>query len=392
MKLSHSLLSASFLAAALLSLAACSKPDAPTGEAPPPEVGVYRVEARELTLTTDLPGRTVAYRRAEVRPQVNGIIEKRLFTEGSTVEQGQQLYQIDDAKYQAAHLRAQATLKNAQQLADRYRELKKTSAVSRQQFDDAVAALELAKAEAELARIDLAYTKVLSPLSGRIGRSAVTEGALVTNGQVEALATVQQLDPIYVDINQPAAELLRLHEDLRTGLIKQAGKDEATASLLLEDGRSYEHAGVLSFAEVSVDEGTGSVTMRAVFPNPDAKLLPGMFVRARLVSGQKENALLVPQQGVQRDPKGEPLVWVVNDKNIVEQRMVTTERTVGNQWLVTAGISSGDQVITEGLLRVRPGMKVTAAPATNIDTLMEFATTTASADKKPEAENDAGVN
>lgn len=391
MKLNRSLVTLGVVVAAL-SVTACSKQDAPTAEAPPPEVGVYTVEARELTLTTDLPGRTVAYKRAEVRPQVNGIVEKRLFIEGSTVEQGQQLYQIDDAKYQAAHLRAQATLKNAQQLADRYRELKKTSAVSRQQFDDAVAALELAKAEAELARIDLAYTKVLSPLTGRIGRSAVTEGALVTNGQVEALATVQQLDPIYVDINQPVAELLRLHEDLKAGLITQAGKDEATASLLLEDGRRYEHAGVLSFAEVSVDEGTGSVTMRAVFPNPDAKLLPGMFVRTRLVSGQKENALLVPQQGVQRDPKGEPLVWVVNDKNIVEQRMVTTERTAGNQWLVTAGINSGDQVITEGLLRVRPGMKVTPTPATNIDTLMEFATTTASADKKPEAENDAGVN
>jgi len=390
-KLNRSLVTLGVVVAAL-SVTACSKQDAPTAEAPPPEVGVYTVEARELTLTTDLPGRTVAYKRAEVRPQVNGIVEKRLFIEGSTVEQGQQLYQIDDAKYQAAHLRAQATLKNAQQLADRYRELKKTSAVSRQQFDDAVAALELAKAEAELARIDLAYTKVLSPLTGRIGRSAVTEGALVTNGQVEALATVQQLDPIYVDINQPVAELLRLHEDLKAGLITQAGKDEATASLLLEDGRRYEHAGVLSFAEVSVDEGTGSVTMRAVFPNPDAKLLPGMFVRTRLVSGQKENALLVPQQGVQRDPKGEPLVWVVNDKNIVEQRMVTTERTAGNQWLVTAGINSGDQVITEGLLRVRPGMKVTPTPATNIDTLMEFATTTASADKKPEAENDAGVN
>ena len=391
MKLNRSLLTLGVVVAAL-SVTACSKQDAPTAEAPPPEVGVYTVEARELTLTTDLPGRTVAYKRAEVRPQVNGIIEKRLFIEGSTVEQGQQLYQIDDAKYQAAHLRAQATLKNAQQLADRYRELKKTSAVSRQQFDDAVAALELAKAEAELARIDLAYTKVLSPLSGRIGRSAVTEGALVTNGQVEALATVQQLDPIYVDINQPVAELLRLHEDLKAGLITQAGKDEATASLLLEDGRRYEHAGVLSFAEVSVDEGTGSVTMRAVFPNPDAKLLPGMFVRTRLVSGQKDHALLVPQQGVQRDPKGEPLVWVVNDKNIVEQRIVTTERTAGNQWLVTAGINSGDQVITEGLLRVRPGMKVTPTPATNINTLMEFVSTAASADKKPEAQHDADVN
>jgi membrane fusion protein (multidrug efflux system) len=390
-KLNRSLLTLGVVVAAL-SVTACSKQDAPTAEAPPPEVGVYTVEARELTLTTDLPGRTVAYKRAEVRPQVNGIIEKRLFIEGSTVEQGQQLYQIDDAKYQAAHLRAQATLKNAQQLADRYRELKKTSAVSRQQFDDAVAALELAKAEAELARIDLAYTKVLSPLSGRIGRSAVTEGALVTNGQVEALATVQQLDPIYVDINQPVAELLRLHEDLKAGLITQAGKDEATASLLLEDGRRYEHAGVLSFAEVSVDEGTGSVTMRAVFPNPDAKLLPGMFVRTRLVSGQKDHALLVPQQGVQRDPKGEPLVWVVNDKNIVEQRIVTTERTAGNQWLVTAGINSGDQVITEGLLRVRPGMKVTPTPATNINTLMEFVSTAASADKKPEAQHDADVN
>jgi len=361
------------LLASLTLLTACGgEGTANGGQMPPPTVGVYDVQAQPLTLTAELPGRTIAYQKAEVRPQVNGIIEKRLFTEGAYIEEGQQLYQIDDAKYKAAYQRAQATLKNAKQLADRYASLKETSAVSRQQYDDAVTAYELALAEAELAEIELEYTRVLAPISGRIGRSSVTEGALVSDGQTQALATIQQLDPIYVDINQPVNELLKLQEDRASGAINEISEDQAEAQLFFESGKAYGLKGVLRFSEVSVDESTGSVTLRAVFPNPDGKLLPGMFVNTRIVTGYRQDALLIPQQAVQRDLRGKPVVWRVNANDQVNQVSILTERTLGNQWLVSSGLEAGDRIVTEGLFMLQPGSPVTVTPATNVNPVTTF--------------------
>lgn len=365
------------MAAALL--VACSKPE-PVNQAanPIPEVGVYAVAEQEVALTTDLPGRTAAYRVAEVRPQVNGIIKKRLFTEGTDVKQGQQLYQIDDATYQATYKRAKANLISAERLAKRYQRLQETSAVSRQQYDDAFAAWKQMEAEVELARINLEYTKVLAPISGRIGRSAVSEGALVSNGQPQEMATVQQLDPIYVDVTQPMSEMLRLQKEMASGHIEQAGEDQAKASLKLEDGSIYPHTGTLKFSEVSVDPGTGSVTLRAEFPNPEGRLLPGMFVHARISEGVRKGALLVPQQAVQRDMKGQATVWVVGPDNKASSQIINADRTVGNQWLVTSGLKAGDLVVTEGLQRVRPGIEVKASEASNVATVMTFGEPSAS--------------
>lgn len=355
-----------------LLLAACRSEAPPASEPPPPEVGVVEIEARPLTLTTDLPGRTAAYRVAEVRPQVNGIVQRRLFDEGQTVEAGDQLYQIDDAKYRAAYDRARATLSNAERLAKRYAGLMKTGAISRQQHDDAQAAWELAKAELELARIDLVYTRVLAPIAGRIGRSAVTEGALVTSGQAEALATIQQIDPIYVDMTQPVEQVLALRADLAAGRIDGLDAQRAKVKLLLEGRRQYPLDGTLEVSEVSVDPGTGSVTLRAVFPNPDGLLLPGMFVHARLSEGVRQEAILVPQQAIVRDSRGEPMTWVVTEAGTVESRAVTTERTVGNHWLVSEGVRPGERVVTEGVERLRPGMQVTTAPAANVRPVLDF--------------------
>lgn len=332
-----------------------------------PTVGVVTLQAEPFAVTTDLPGRTRAYRIAEVRPQVNGIIQRRLFTEGSEVKAGQQLYQIDAAVYEATLKSAQASLASSKSLADRYAELVKDQAVSKQAYDEARAASLQAEAELERARIDLRYTKVLAPISGRIGRSAVTEGALVSNGQAQELATIQQLDPIYVDVTQPARDLLALRRDLADGRLQKAGENAAKVTLKLEDGSDYGHEGKLEFSEVTVDPGTGSVTLRAVFPNPDKVLLPGMFVHAQLVAGLKSEAILVPQQGVTRNARGEPSAMVVNAENKVELRRIKTERTVGNRWLVGEGLQPGDRVITEGLQFIQPGVEVDAAPATNVD-------------------------
>lgn len=361
------------LLASLSLLTACGDGGAAnSGQMPAPTVGVYQVQHQPVTLTTTLPGRTVAYQKAEVRPQVDGIVLKRLFTEGSRVEEGQQLYQIDDAKYRAAYQKTQATLKNADQLVKRYSALKETSAVSKQQYDDAVTAYELAKAEAELAEIELEYTKVLAPISGRIGRSSVTEGALVTDGQAQALATIQQLDPIYVDINQPITEILNLQEDLAANELKDTPQEQSKAQLLFESGRAYEHSGILRFAEVSVDESTGSVTLRAVFPNPDGKLLPGMFVETRVEIGVRDNAILVPHQAVQRDLRGKPEVWQVNNDDLVNKKAIETERSIGNQWLVSSGLKEGDRLVTEGFFMLRPGSPVTVTPAENLDPVASF--------------------
>ncbi len=355
----------SILAVAVF-LAGCQEEAAPPAQQKP-TVGVVTLQAEPFAVTTDLPGRTRAYRIAEVRPQVNGIIQRRLFTEGSEVKAGQQLYQIDAAVYEATLKSAQASLASSKSLADRYAELVKDQAVSKQAYDEARAASLQAEAELERARIDLRYTKVLAPISGRIGRSAVTEGALVSNGQAQELATIQQLDPIYVDVTQPARDLLALRRDLADGRLQKAGENAAKVTLKLEDGSDYGHEGKLEFSEVTVDPGTGSVTLRAVFPNPDKVLLPGMFVHAQLVAGLKSEAILVPQQGVTRNTKGEPTAMVVNAENKVELRPIKTERAVGNRWLVGEGLQPGDRVITEGLQFIQPGVEVEVAPAGNVD-------------------------
>ena len=363
---------AKVLPLAAVLLAGCGQTEQHAQAPRTPEVGVYTVEAKSLTLTTDLPGRTSAYRVAEVRPQVTGILQERLFTEGSQVEKGQQLYQIDPRTYEARLARAQANLKTAENLAQRYERLLDSNAVSRQQYDDAMAGWQQARTEVQVAQIDMQYTKVLSPISGQVGRSAVSEGALVTNGQPQELATVTQLDPIHVDVSQPITKMLGLQRALESGLLQTSGENQATVRLALDDGSIYPLPGVLRFSEVTVDPSTGAVTLRAEFPNPDRKLLPGMFVRAQLQEGVQENAILVPQQAVFRDSRGVANIWVVKPDNIVEQREVQTLRTVGNAWLISAGLENGEQVITEGLHLVRNGIEVTPVPAGNVDLVAKF--------------------
>ncbi|SUD31468.1 RND family efflux transporter MFP subunit [Pseudomonas fluorescens] len=353
-------------------LAGCDKSQPLAVEKPAVDVGVYTVKAEALTLTTDLPGRTSAFRVAEVRPQVSGILQKRLFEEGSEVRQGQQLYQIDPATYQAELAKARASLGTAEKLAQRYERLLKTNAVSRQQYDDAYATWKQAQAEVQVSEINVRYTRVLAPVSGRIGRSAVTEGALVTNGQATELATVTQLDPIYVDVTQPITRILGLQRALASGGLQSAGENQAQVNLSLDDGSTYSLPGVLKFSEVSVDQGTGSVTLRAVFPNPEHKLLPGMFVHAELKEGVKEGAKLVPQQAIIRDSRGVATAWVLKADNTVELRDLQTLRTVGNSWLVGKGIEAGDKVVTEGLQRLKPGTQVKPTEASNVDLVTDF--------------------
>ena len=347
-------------------LSGCNKEEATAPAAQAPQVGVVTLQPQAFTLTSELPGRTSAYRVAEVRPQVNGIILKRLFKEGSEVKAGQQLYQIDPAVYEANLANAQANLQATRSLADRYKQLIDEQAVSRQEYDDANAKRLQAEASLKSAQIDLRYTKVMAPISGRIGRSSVTEGALVSNGQTNAMATIQQLDPIYVDVTQSSAELLKLRRDLEGGQLQKAGENAAKVQLILEDGSTFAQEGRLEFSEVSVDETTGSVTLRAVFPNPDHTLLPGMFVHARLQAGVNANAILAPQQGVTRDLKGTPTAMVVNQQNKVELRQLKASRTLGSDWLIEEGLNPGDRLITEGLQYVRPGVEVKVSEATNI--------------------------
>ncbi|RRV10822.1 efflux RND transporter periplasmic adaptor subunit [Pseudomonas sp. v388] len=351
---------------AAMLMAGCKPGDSQPKPAAAVKVGYYEVSAAPLTLTTDLPGRTTAYRVAEVRPQVSGILLHRLFTEGTEVKQGQQLYEIDPRTYLAQQARAEANLKSAKNLAERYERLLMTRAVSQQQYDDAFAAWKQAEADKRVADINVQYTKVLSPISGRIGRSTVTEGALVTDGQSTALATVNQLDPIYVDVTQPITRILRLQRALKSGSLKTAGDDQAEVTLTLDDGSEYPLPGTLKFSEVSVDQGTGSVTLRAVFPNPSRALLPGMFVHAEVKEGVRENAILVPEQAIVRDSRGVATVWVIDPDNHVELHDLKTVRTVGNAWLVDAGVKPGDRVITEGLQFVQPDSVVEAKPATNV--------------------------
>ncbi|ANC39114.1 MAG: efflux RND transporter periplasmic adaptor subunit [Hafnia alvei] len=366
-----------------LLLTGCNDENEQKGQQSAPEVGVVTLKAEPLNVTTELPGRTSAYRIAEVRPQVGGIILKRNFVEGSDIQAGSSLYQIDPATYQAAYDSARGDLAKAEAAANiahltvnRYKTLVGTKYISQQEYDTAVAdarqadaAVTAAKAAVETARINLAYTKVTSPISGRIGKSSVTEGALVTSNQANALATVQQLDPIYVDVTQSSNDFLRLKEELANGTLEQEG-GKAKAELVLENGQVYAQKGSLEFSDVTVDESTGSITIRAVFPNPKGDLLPGMFVRARLDEGIKNNALLVPQQGVTRNPRGEATVMLVGADNKVENRTVTAAQAIGDKWLVTGGLKSGDKVIVTGLQKVRPGVqvKVEEASAGNAST------------------------
>jgi membrane fusion protein (multidrug efflux system) len=342
----------------------------------PPEVGIVVVKPGRVALTTELSGRTSPYLIAEVRPQVNGIIQKRVFTEGSDVKAGQVLYQIDPATYQAAfasakalEARAEANLMPARLKAERYRDLVKIKAVSQQDYDDADASFKQAeadvaatKAAVETARINLAYTKITAPISGRIGRSTVTDGALVTANQIAALSTIQQLSSIYVDVTQSSAEMLKLKQNLASGLLKNSGASQARVKLLLEDGSVYPLPGTLKFSEVTVDQSTGSITLRAIFPNPKQDLLPGMFVRALLEEGESPQAILVPQRGVSRNPKGDAVVLLIGAEEKVEPRPIKVVRTVGDNWLVSEGLRAGDRVIVEGLQKARPGTVVKAVP------------------------------
>lgn len=368
---------AALLLAVGLVTTACGKKQAqPQGPQGPPEVGVLTVQPQQVVLTTELSGRTAPHLIAEVRPQVGGIIKKRLFTEGSDVAAGQVLYQIDPSSYEATlasakavQAKAEATLGTVRLKAQRYQDLVKINAVSQQDNDDAQASLKQAEAEVaaakaavETARINLAYTKITAPISGRIGRSSVTEGALVTANQATALATVQQLSTMFVDVTQSTADLLRLKQNLASGMLKKNGADQARVKLLLEDGSPYPLPGTLKFSEVTVDQSTGSITLRAVFPNPKQLLLPGMFVRAVLEEGVNEQAILVPQRGVTRSPQGSALVMVVGAEEKVEPRPITVVRTVGDNWLVSGGLKSGDRVILEGIQRARPGTQVKAVP------------------------------
>ena len=355
--------------AAAGALAGCGPAQAPSGQRGPAEVGVLTLATRSVGIIDELPGRTVAYRVAEVRPQVSGIVQKRLFAEGGDVKAGEQLYQIDPATYTAALRSAEAALQRADAnrdkaklLRDRYEPLREQSLVSQQAYDDAVAGFNAAeadvaaaKAQLETARINLVYCQVLSPIAGRIGRTLVTEGALVTSQQETPLALVQQLDPIYVDITQSSVEMLRLQRSLESGELQRDEQNQAEVSLTLEDGSAYPERGKLQFAEVSVDPSTGAVVLRALFPNPRRELLPGMFVRAQLTQAMKRDALLVPQRGVTRNSRGDAVVLVVGDGNIVAERTVTAARVIGNDWLISDGLRAGERVILDGLQKVRPG-------------------------------------
>ncbi|EDM5070125.1 multidrug efflux RND transporter periplasmic adaptor subunit AcrA [Salmonella enterica] len=354
-----------------LALTGCDDKQDQQGGQQMPEVGVVTLKTEPLQITTELPGRTVAYRIAEVRPQVSGIILKRNFVEGSDIEAGVSLYQIAPATYQATYDSAKGDLAKAQAAANiaeltvkRYQKLLGTQYISKQEYDQALAdaqqataAVVAAKAAVETARINLAYTKVTSPISGRIGKSSVTEGALVQNGQASALATVQQLDPIYVDVTQSSNDFLRLKQELANGSLKQEN-GKAKVDLVTSDGIKFPQSGTLEFSDVTVDQTTGSITLRAIFPNPDHTLLPGMFVRARLQEGTKPTALLVPQQGVTRTPRGDATVLVVGADNKVETRQIVASQAIGDKWLVTDGLKAGDRVVVSGLQKVRPGAQV----------------------------------
>lgn len=368
----------SFILISAALLAGCDDQGDKHAQAVEPQVTVHVATAAPLAVTTELPGRTSAFRIAEVRPQVSGIVLKRNFTEGSDVEAGQSLYQIDPATWQANYDSAKGELAKSEAAAaiahltvKRYAPLVGTKYISQQEYDQAIAdarqadaAVIAAQAAVESARINLAYTKVTSPIGGRIGKSSVTEGALVTDGQAAALATVQQLDPIYVDVTQSSSDFMRLKQSVAQGSLH---KDNTGSSvqLVMENGTAYSLKGTLQFSDVTVDESTGSITLRAIFPNPQHALLPGMFVRARIDEGVQPNAILIPQQGVTRTPRGDATVLVVNKQSQVESRTVVASQAIGDKWLISEGLQPGDQVIVSGIQKVHPGVKVKATTDAN---------------------------
>ena len=369
----RSIPSAALFAALLLS--ACGKQAPPPP--PPKQVGVVTVQMQPVTLTTELPGRTSPYESSEVRPQVDGIIQKRLFKEGEFVRAGQTLYQIDSAPYaaavanaRAALARAQASIASTAALARRYGELVKINAISRQDFDNATAAANQASADVAAQRaalrsaeINLRRTRISAPISGRIGSSTFTVGALVTAAQTQPLTIIQRLDPIYVDINQSSVDLLRLRKQILAGQVSRAG-GSARVGLTLEDGSEYGHQGTFQFADVTVSQQTGSVTIRAIFPNPEGLLLPGMYVRAHLIEGTQAQGILAPQQAVSRDEKGNPTALVVGPDNKIQPRQLTTTRAIGDKWLVTSGLKPGDRLVMDGAMMLQPGTPVQPVPWT----------------------------
>ena len=365
---------ATALLAATIVLVGCKDEKKQAGPPPKAAVDVVVLQTRPVTLTTELPGRTSPYRTAEIRPQVGGVILKRPFQEGDVVKAGQVLYQIDPAPYEAALasaraglLKAQASQRTAQSTYDRYKPLAAANAISRLDLESAQGTLgqnqaDVASAQAAIktAQINLAYTKVTSPITGKTGRSSVTEGALVTANQTTSLATVTQLDPIYVDVAQPSSTVLRLKRELAAGQLKSAGENQIAVSLILEDGSRYDEDGKLQFSEVTVDQGTGAITLRAIFPNKSGLLLPGMFVQEEVEEGVRQNGLLVPQQGITHDAKGDATAMIVGKDGKVEGRTVTTDRAIGDAWLVSKGLEAGDRVIVKGVQMAKPGQEVTA--------------------------------
>jgi membrane fusion protein (multidrug efflux system) len=373
---SKRLMSCVLASSALLALAACGDGGKQQQQAPQGPASVAYVVAREqpVTLTTELPGRTTAFETSEVRPQVNGLVLERLFVEGDVVHKGQPLYRIDPAPYQAqvasaraALTRARSSIASSGALARRYGELVKINAIARQEFENAQTTAAQAQADVaaqqaalRTAQIDLARTTIRAPITGRIGRSVFTTGALVSASQANALATIQRLDPIYVDIQESSADLLKLRQQILSGQLTRDGN--ARVKLKLEDGSEYGAQGTLRFADVTVDPTTGSQVIRALFPNPNGLLLPGMFARASLVEGTQANGMLVPQRAVSRDEKGLATVMVIGADNKVQVRTLQTSRSIGENWLVTSGIKTGDKIIVEGGMMLRPGMPVQGKP------------------------------
>lgn len=346
-----------FAICALLSACQTEKP-----AAPPPLAGFITIHEQSVALKAELPGRTSPFAVSQVRPQISGIVKARLFTEGSTVKVGQPLYQIDPAPYRASYESAAATLAGAQVKAERYAELMKSQAIAAQANDDAQAAYKQALAITDAAKINLNYTRIVSPIAGRIGPSEVTVGALVTADQANALATVSTLDPIYVDIDQSSSELLALERAAGRGQLDRGGPLTADVTLILDDGEPYRLKGKMQFTDVTVDPSTGAVRLRAIFPNPSGLLLPGLYVRATINEGTDPHGILVPQTAVGRNPKGDATVLVIDAKGMARLRAIETGRAVDGNWQVLHGLSMGDKVIVRGLQNIKPDMTVRAMP------------------------------
>jgi membrane fusion protein (multidrug efflux system) len=354
--------------ASALTLSACggSQPPAPQ----PPAVGVVTLKVESAPLLNELPGRISAFETAEVRPQISGIIRRRLFQEGGFVHAGQMLYEIDDAPYRAALAQAQgslakakATIRSTGLQAQRYKDLAAINAVSKQEYDDADAAAQQARADVaasqgsvQAAQVNQNFTRIRAPISGRISRSLFTPGALVQSGQTDPLTTIQRTDTVYVDVTQSVAQIIDLKQAIKAGGVSDA--NGVRIRLILPNGSEYPIEGRLQFAEVTVDATSGAVTLRATFPNPDGLLLPGMYVRAKMVEGQRSQAILAPQQGITRDARGRATAMVIGKDNKAELRQVEVDRAVGDKWIVTKGLKAGDKLIVEGLLNLRPGTVV----------------------------------